>query len=76
MPKIKSIFSIVAAFDKMKYKFENRAVLEVPKKFVIVAINLLVFYLIVEMSYAKSLLITKLMFISIEFELPGECKRK
>ena len=31
-PKIKSIvFYIIAAFDKMKYKFENGVVLEVQK---------------------------------------------
>lgn len=46
--------------------------LEISKKLVIAAINLLVCYLIVEVSYAGPLLITKLMFIGIEFEIPKE----
>lgn len=72
LPKIESIFSIVVVFDKMKYKFENRAVLEVPDKLVIVVTNLLICYIIVKVSYARLLLITKLMFISIEFEVFGK----
>ncbi len=72
LPKMKSIFSIVATLDKIEYKFENGAVLEVPEKLVIAATNQLLCYLIVEVSYAKPLLITKLMFIGIEFEVSGE----
>lgn len=67
--KMQSIFFIIAALDKMQYKFENGVVLEVPEKLVIAA---LVCYLIVEVSYARPLLITKLIFISIKFEVPGE----
>lgn len=70
--KIESIFFIVAVFDKMEYEFENKTVLEVPKKLIIVATNLLVCYLIVKVSYIKLLLITKLIFIGIEFEIFGE----
>ena len=68
-PKIEFIFSIIAFLDKMKYEFENRAVLKVPKKLIIMATNLLVCYLIVKVSYAKALLITKLIFIGIEFKV-------
>ena len=53
----------------MKYELKNGAVLEVAKKFVIVVTNLLLCYLIVKVSYAKALFITKLMFISIRFEV-------
>ncbi len=56
LPKIESIFSIVAALDKIENKFKNGVVLEVPEKFVIAVTNLLVCYLIVEVSYAKLLL--------------------
>ena len=56
----------------MKYEFENGAVLQVPEKLVIAATNPLVCYLIVEVSYARALLIIELMFIGIEFEVPGE----
>lgn len=72
LPKIKTIFSIVVVLDKMKYKFKNRAVLEVPDKLVIVVTNLLICYQIVKVSYVRLLLITKLMFISIEFEVFGK----
>lgn len=44
-------------------------VLEVLKKLVIAAINPLVCYLIIKMSYAKLLLITKLIFIKIKFKV-------
>lgn len=46
--------------------------LEVPKKLVIAATNQLVYYLIVKVSYARLLLITKLMFMGIEFEVLKE----
>lgn len=72
LPKMESIFSIIASLDKMEYKFENGVVLEMLEKLVIEATNPLIYYLIVEVSYEKSLLITKRMFISIEFEVPGE----
>ena len=71
-PKLESIFSIIASFDKMKYEFKNRVVLEVPEKLFIAATNPLVCYLIVEVSYARALLITKLIFIGIEFDVPRE----
>lgn len=66
--KIKSIFSIVDFFDKMKYKLKNKAVLEVLKKLIITKINLLVYYLIIKINYAKPLLIIELLFIGNEFE--------
>lgn len=53
----------------MLYKFNNRAVLEIPKNFIITITNPLVYYLIIKMNYIALLLITKLMFISIEFEI-------
>lgn len=34
LPKIGSIFSTITALDKIEYKFENRVVLEVPAKLV------------------------------------------
>lgn len=40
-----------------------------PKKLLITATNLLVYYLIIEVSYIELLVITKLMFIDIEFEI-------
>lgn len=55
----------------MQYKIENRTVLGVPKTLVIAAINPLVYYLIVKVSYAGLLLITKLIFIGIKFEVFG-----
>ena len=71
-PKMESIFFIVTSLDKMKYKFENGVVLKVPEKLVIAATNPLVCYLIVEVSYARALLIIKLMFIGIEFKVSKE----
>lgn len=56
----------------MEYKFKNGVMLEVSEKLIIVLTNLLVCYLIVKISYAKLLLIIKLMFIGIEFEVSGE----
>lgn len=38
-----------------------------PKKFIIVIINLLIYYLIIKVNYARLLLITKLIFINIKF---------
>lgn len=67
--KIESIFSIIATLDKMEYEFENKVVLEVVEKLVITVTNLLICYLIVKVSYARPLVIIKLMFISIEFEI-------
>ncbi len=72
LPKIESIFSIIAIFDKMEYEFKNGAVLEVPKKLVAAVTNPLICYLIVKVSYTRLLLITKLMFIGIEFEVSRE----
>ncbi len=69
---MESIFSIITALDKIEYKFENGVVLEVPEKLVIAGTNPLVCYLIVKVNYARPLLITKLMFIGIEFEVFGE----
>ncbi len=71
-PKMESIFFIVAALDKMEYKFENEMVLEVLEKLVITMINLLVCYLIIEVRYVRLLVITKLIFISITFKVSGE----
>ncbi len=72
LPKMESIFSIVTALDKIEYEFKNGAVLEVPEKLLITATNPLICYFIVKVSYARPLLITKLMFIGIEFEVPRE----
>lgn len=68
LPKIKSIFPTIAVLDKIEYKFENGVVLEVPAKLVMIVTYLLVYYIIDKVSYARLLLITKQMFISIEFE--------
>lgn len=56
----------------MEYEFKNGAILKVPKKLVIAVTNPLVFYLIVEVSYVRLLLITKLMFMGIKFEIFGK----
>lgn len=66
---MESIFSIIATCDKLEYEFENKAVLKVPKKLIITATNPLLYYLIVEVSYARLLLITKLMLKAIDFEV-------
>lgn len=47
---------------------ENRAVLKILEKLIIMATNLLMYYLIVEVSYIEPLLVTKLIFIDIKFE--------
>lgn len=54
------------------YKFENEAVLELSEKLVIAATNLLLCYLIIKISYRRLLLITKLIFIGIKFEVLGK----
>lgn len=72
MLKIESIFSIIAVFDKIEYKFKSRVVLEIPEKLVIAATNPLMCYLIVKISYARPLLIIKLIFISIKFQVSQE----
>lgn len=69
LSKIESIFSINIVLNKMQYKFENEMILKMLEKFVMVAINLLICYLIVKVSYMGPLLITKLIFIGIEFEV-------
>lgn len=69
---MKSIFSIIAALNTMEYKFKNGVVFEIPKILIIIATNPLVCYLIVKVSYTKLLLITKLIFIDIKFEIPGK----
>lgn len=48
--------------------------MEVPEKLVIAMTNPLMYYLIVKGSYARLLLITELMFIGIEFEVPGKTR--
>lgn len=53
----------------MQYEFKNGAVLKIPEKFVIIAINLWVCYLIVNIGDIKLLPISKLMVIGIEFEI-------
>lgn len=65
---MKSIIFIVTTFGKMQYEFENKIILKVPKKLIIIVINPLICYLITEVSYIKQLLIIKLIFISIKFE--------
>ena len=51
LPKLNLIFSIIFAFGKMQYKFKNGTILKMPKKFVIVATFLLVYYLIIRVNY-------------------------
>lgn len=69
LPKIKSIFFIIVIRDKIKYKFKNRVILKVPAKHIIATTNMLVYYLIVKVSYVRLLLISKLIFIGVEFEV-------
>lgn len=71
-PKPVSIFSFIGTFAKIKYKLENRAVLNIQKKLIIVVTNLLVYYLIVKISYIRLLLINNLIFIGIKFEIFNE----
>ena len=71
-PKLESIFSNIATLDTMQYRFENRAMTEVPEKLVIAAINLLVCYLIVKIDYNNPFLISKLIVSGIKFEVLGE----
>lgn len=60
----------MSVLDKIKYKFENKAMLKISEKLLIAMTNPLVCYLIVQISYIRPLIITKLIFISIEFEVP------
>lgn len=53
----------------MQYKFENKIVLKVLEKLVIVTTNLLIYYLMFKLNYTEPLLITKLMFIDIIFKI-------
>lgn len=53
----------------MQYKFKNGAILKVSQKLVIMTTNLLMYYLIMKMSYIGLLLIIKLMFIDIKFRV-------
>lgn len=68
--KLESNFFIISVFDKMWYKCENEAILKILGKLIITATNLLIYYLILVVSYKRLLLINKLMFIGIEFEIP------
>lgn len=70
-PKLESIFSIVDGLGTMQSEFENGVVSEVPEKLVIAATNPLVCYLIVEVGNTEPLLITKLIVLGIECEIPG-----
>lgn len=70
-PKLESIFSIVDGLGTMQFEFENGVVSEVPEKLVIAATNPLVCYLIVEVGNTEPLLITKLIVLGIECEIPG-----
>lgn len=54
------------------FTFKNGSILEKSEKLVIVAINLRIYYLIVEVSYVRPMLIIKLIFIGIKFEVPGK----
>lgn len=56
----------------MQDEFKNETVLEMPEKFVIITTNPLVCYLIVEVSYTNSLLITKWIILGIELKIPKE----
>lgn len=56
----------------MQNEFKNETVLKMSEKFVIIAINPLVCYLIVEVSYTNSLLITKLIILGIELKISKE----
>lgn len=71
-PKLELIFSIITTFDTMQYKFKNEAVSKMPKKLVIIAINLLVCYLIVKINYIDLLLITKMIILYVEFKVLRE----
>lgn len=67
-PKLDFLFSIIGTLSKMEYKFKNRVVLELPKKFIIVMTNPLAYYLIIKVGYTKRLLINKLILIYLKFE--------
>ena len=43
-----------------------------PENLIIVATNLLVCYLIVEVDYANPFLVSKVIVLSIKFEVPGK----
>lgn len=51
---------------------ENKVVLEMPKKLIIAVTNPLVCYLIIGVNYTRLLLINKLIFINIKFEISRE----
>lgn len=72
LPKMESIFSIITTLNKLQYKFKNGTILKLSEKLIIIIINLLICYLIIKISYVRLLLIIKLIFIGIEFEVPRE----
>lgn len=63
------MFFIIIIFKKIQYKFKNKQVLELLKTLIIAILNLLICYLIFKKSYIKLLLIIKLLFIGIKFEI-------
>lgn len=69
LSKLETIFFIITTFGIMQYKFRNGAMLEVPKKLIIVATNSLVCYLIIKVSYINLILITKLIILGIKFKV-------
>lgn len=56
----------------MQDESKNGALTEVTNKLIIAATTLLVCYLIVEVDYADSFLVSKLIILGIKFEIPRE----
>lgn len=63
---------MITVFNKMQYKFKNKIIFKILKKLIIMAKNLLIYYLIVNVSYIKVLLIIKLIFRSIKLKILKE----
>lgn len=72
LSKLESIFPNINVFDKMQYEFKNRAISKLPKKFIIVVINPLIYYLIIKVSYIYLLFITKLIISDVKFKVSKE----
>lgn len=67
--KLKLIFSIIKSFEIIQFEFKNRVILKISKKFIIIIINLFVYYLIIEINNSKSLLVIKLMILYIIYKV-------
>lgn len=53
----------------MQFEFENKVILKILEKLIIEIINLLIYYLIIEINNIKLLLITKFIILDIKYKI-------